>query len=137
MSQWQEEGKTSWTGVLKRMQRCSRWAVTQDNRGDHPQINTGGSFPRPCSSAGGGSGCSTASDSSGCSLNKGWEGAGFQSLSTPLFVLLLWAQRARSLPFSSLVLKKVNYDPGASATSWHVRFSHCRRRMLSVVWCKN
>lgn len=102
MSLWQEEGKKLWMGVLKKMQRCSRWAVIKDIRGDRPQINVEGQLPTAMLQH-------RRRIRLQHSIRFFWmlleyglgRSGGFQSLSTLLFVLLLPAQRACSLPFSS------------------------------------
>lgn len=44
-----------------------------------------------------------------------------RGLAFHIFVLLSGAQGAFYQPFSLLILKQVNYDPGASSASWHLR----------------
>lgn len=45
-----------------------------------------------------------------------------------IFVLLSGAQGVFYQLFSLLILKKVNYDLGASSASWPLRLSHCERK---------
>lgn len=53
-----------------------------------------------------------------------------RGLAFHIFVLLSGAQGAFYQPFSLLILKQVNYDPGASSASWHLRLSHCGKKSI-------
>ena len=65
-------------------------------------------------------------------LSKEWKRAkASKVLAFEISVLFSGAHKVFSQPCSLLILKKVNYDLGASAASWHLRFSYCWRRTLS------
>lgn len=71
-----------------------------------------------------GSARNAASYSRDCPLEQGIEkNSSFKGFRILLSVLLRGVQRAPPLPFS-LILKKVNYDLGASVASRHVRLGH-------------